>query len=180
MSFTDWWEQLTKAERKVIGESNAKFVWEECQKYTLMTIEEACKAQVAYDQGVKEGRERFEVHIGGYTLTPGVRPGMIWISDAGGVAVIAHPARYRFTANEEYALFSEFKAHGGRGVEVVTGSHSDAEALRYADVAKEFGLAASRGSDFHSPEESRTDLGLLPYLPGHLTPVWELVAHRIQ
>jgi len=54
VSFTDWWEQLTKAERKVIGESNAKFVWEECQKYTLMTIEEACKAQVAYDQGVKE------------------------------------------------------------------------------------------------------------------------------
>jgi len=109
-----------------------------------------------------------------------LRDAVRWISDAGGVAVIAHPARYRFTANEEYALFSEFKAHGGRGVEVVTGSHSDAEALRYADVAKEFGLAASRGSDFHSPEESRTDLGLLPYLPGHLTPVWELVAHRIQ
>ena len=103
-----------------------------------------------------------------------------WISDAGGVAVIAHPARYPFTANEEYALFSEFKAHGGRAVEVVTGSHSDAEALRYADVAREFGLAASRGSDFHSPEESRTDLGQLPYLPGHLTPVWDLVADRIQ
>ncbi|HYE40544.1 MAG TPA: PHP domain-containing protein, partial [Ramlibacter sp.] len=41
-----------------------------------------------------------------------------WITDAGGLAVIAHPGRYRFTANEEYALFTEFKAHGGRGVEV--------------------------------------------------------------
>ena len=103
-----------------------------------------------------------------------------WITGAQGVAVIAHPARYRFTPNEEYALFSEFKAHGGLGVEVVTGSHSAAEYVRYAETAIEFGLAASRGSDFHSPEESRTDLGTLPFLPGKLTPVWELLADRIQ
>jgi predicted metal-dependent phosphoesterase TrpH len=102
-----------------------------------------------------------------------------WITRAGGMAVIAHPARYRFTPTEEYALFSEFIAHGGRGVEVVTGSHTQAEYVQYADVAKEFGLAASRGSDFHSPEESRTDLGALPYLPGQLTPVWEILADRI-
>jgi hypothetical protein len=103
-----------------------------------------------------------------------------WITDAGGMAVIAHPARYKFTANEEYALFTEFKAHGGRAVEVVTGSHSAAEAVRYAETAREFGLAASRGSDFHSPDESHTDLGKLPNLPGELTPVWELLADRIQ
>lgn len=103
-----------------------------------------------------------------------------WITQSGGVAVIAHPARYKFTANEEFALFSEFKTHGGQGVEVVTGSHSAAEAIEYALVAKEFGLAASRGSDFHSPDESRIDLGALPLLPGDLTPIWELVADRIQ
>ncbi len=103
-----------------------------------------------------------------------------WINDAGGIAVIAHPARYGFTPNEEYALFSEFKAHGGRGVEVITGSHSSQEAIRYAETALEFDLAASRGSDFHSPDESRIDLGTLPYLPGQLKPVWELLADRIQ
>ena len=103
-----------------------------------------------------------------------------WITAAGGVAVIAHPARYKFTPNEEYALFSEFKAHGGRAVEVVTGSHSAQEYLKYADTAREFGLAASRGSDFHSPTESHTDLGTLPFLPGQLTPVWELLEDRIQ
>ena len=103
-----------------------------------------------------------------------------WISDAGGVAVIAHPARYGFTPNEEYALFSEFKAHGGRGVEVITGSHSSPEAVRYAETALEFELAASRGSDFHSPDESHTDLGTLPWLPGQLKPVWELWSDRIQ
>ena len=103
-----------------------------------------------------------------------------WITGAGGVAVIAHPARYGFTANEEFALFSEFINHGGRGVEVITGSHSSADALQYADTALEFNLAASRGSDFHSPDESHTDLGTLPWLPGQLTPVWELLSDRIQ
>ena len=108
-----------------------------------------------------------------------LRDAVRWIDDAGGVAVVAHPARYAFTANEEYALFTEFKAHGGRGVEVVTGSHSPSEYVKYADLAREFGLAASRGSDFHSPDESHTDLGALPWLPGQLTPVWELLEARI-
>ena len=103
-----------------------------------------------------------------------------WITGAGGVAVIAHPARYGFTANEEFALFTEFINHGGRGVEVITGSHSSADALQYADTALEFNLAASRGSDFHSPDESHTDLGTLPWLPGQLRPVWELLSDRIQ
>jgi predicted metal-dependent phosphoesterase TrpH len=102
-----------------------------------------------------------------------------WITGAGGVAVIAHPARYKFSANEEFALFTEFKGHGGAGVEVVTGSHTSAEYLTYGAAAKDYGLAASRGSDFHSPDESHTDLGSLPYLPGSLTPVWELLASRI-
>jgi 3',5'-nucleoside bisphosphate phosphatase len=143
---------------------------------------------------------RYIVEVGAASDTPEVfrkyltegRPGYVphrwaslknavhWITDAGGVAVIAHPGRYKFTPTEEFALFSEFKAHGGRGVEVVTGSHSQAEFLKYADTALEFDLAASRGSDFHSPAESRTDLGSLPWLSGTLKPVWELLGDRIQ
>ena len=96
------------------------------------------------------------------------------------MAVIAHPARYKFTANEEFALFTEFKGHGGQGVEVVTGSHTAAEYVTYAAAANDYGLAASRGSDFHSPMESHTELGALPYLPGVVTPVWDLLAARMQ
>jgi len=103
-----------------------------------------------------------------------------WITQAGGVAVIAHPARYKFSANEELALFTEFKGYGGLGVEVITGSHSTAESANYAAIALEFGLAASRGSDFHSPDESRTELGALPDLPAQLTPVWDLLTRRVQ
>ena len=103
-----------------------------------------------------------------------------WITQAGGMAVIAHPGRYKFTPNEEYALFSEFKTHGGRGVEVVTGSHTQSDFSKYTDTALEFGLLASRGSDFHSPSESHIDLGTLPPLPKNLTPVWEALSARVQ
>ena len=122
-----------------------------------------------------EGKPGFVPHRWA-TLGNAVR----WITQAGGMAVIAHPARYKFTANEEYALFSEFKAHGGRGVEVVTGSHSSADAARYTETALEFELLASRGSDFHSPGESHTELGALPALPARLTPVWHALVDRIQ
>lgn len=123
-------------------------------------------------------------------LTPG-NPGFVehkwaklgdavrWITAAQGIAIIAHPARYGFSPTEEYALITEFIAHSGQGIEVVTGSHTDQEALRYADVAREFNLLASRGSDFHSPHESRIDLGGLPNLPSDLTSVWSVLSERI-
>jgi predicted metal-dependent phosphoesterase TrpH len=102
-----------------------------------------------------------------------------WIVGAGGIAVIAHPARYKVSANEEWALFEEFKAHGGRGVEVQTASHGDADVAKYAALAKRQGLLASRGSDFHGPGESRIELGALPAMPSGLTPVWSELHARI-
>ena len=102
-----------------------------------------------------------------------------WITGAGGVAVIAHPGRYALTPTQEYALFTEFKGHGGQACEVVTGAHNAQDVVKYTGFCAEFGLAASRGSDFHSPDESHTDLGRLPDLPGHLTPVWSLLSSRI-
>ena len=47
-----------------------------------------------------------------------------------------------------------------------TGSHTADEARKYADVARRYGFLASRGSDFHSPTESRMDLGRLPAAAG--------------
>jgi 3',5'-nucleoside bisphosphate phosphatase len=122
-----------------------------------------------------EGKPGFVPHRWA-TLGDAVR----WITGAGGVAVIAHPARYKFSANEEFALFSEFKAHGGGGVEVLTGSHHAGDTHKYVRMATEFDLLASRGSDFHSPGESRVDLGALPELPRALTPVWSALQHRVQ
>jgi len=95
-----------------------------------------------------------------------------WIRGAGGRAVIAHPGRYKYTPLQFDALFDEFLALGGEGIEVNTGSHTAEEARRYADVARQRGFLASCGSDFHSPQESRLDLGQLPPLPPDLRTVW--------
>ena len=103
-----------------------------------------------------------------------------WIRAAGGVAVLAHPARYTtLSKNQRRRLFMEFTSLGGCGVEVVTGSHSKEDAVLYAQMAQHYGLMASRGSDFHSPEESRIDLGMLPLLDVHDHPIWETLADRI-
>ena len=95
-----------------------------------------------------------------------------WIAGAGGIPVIAHPGRYKFTMLEFGELFDEFKQLGGSAIEVVTGSHTPDQYDEYAKVARHYGFMGSRGSDFHSPGESRTDLGALPPLPAGVKPVW--------
>ena len=95
-----------------------------------------------------------------------------WIRGAGGVAVVAHPGRYRFARLVQDEFFNAFKDLGGTAIEVMTGSHSVDQYAEYAKVAMRYGFQASRGSDFHSPGESRVDLGTLPACPDGLTPVW--------
>jgi len=95
-----------------------------------------------------------------------------WIRGAGGEAVIAHPGRYKLNSLQMDELYARFKDLGGNGIEVVTGSHSPDQYTIYAKVAERYGFMASRGSDFHDPHESDIDLGKLPHLPDHLTPIW--------
>lgn len=95
-----------------------------------------------------------------------------WIRGAGGVAVLAHPARYRLDETGLWALVNEFRDLGGAGIEVLSGSHSEADRSRFGRWSREFALPASRGSDFHDPVESNFDLGTLPPLPDALVPIW--------
>jgi predicted metal-dependent phosphoesterase TrpH len=95
-----------------------------------------------------------------------------WIGAAGGMAVIAHPGRYAFDARRLHLLLDAFRALGGEGIEVITGSHHPSEYGKYADLARAFGLKASRGADFHAPGEG-VDIGRLPALPHYCRPVWQ-------
>ena len=116
-----------------------------------------------------EGKPGFVAHSWA-TLDNAVQ----WITGAGGVAVIAHPGRYRYTSLQLTQLYEQFKDLGGKGIEVVTGSHSATEFKTFAKVAQQYDFLASRGSDFHDPQESHTDLGQLPNLPTQLRPVWSV------
>jgi len=96
-----------------------------------------------------------------------------WINQAGGQAVIAHPARYKMTATKLKRLIAEFKTHGGAGIEVVSGRQHPEEIKTLAKLANDFELLASRGSDFHSPDNAWVELGRIPELPKGVTPIWQ-------
>lgn len=94
-----------------------------------------------------------------------------WIRAAGGVAVLAHPGRYRLGEPGLHELMQQFLDHGGTAIEVSTSNHGPAQLLRFAQAARDFGFEASAGSDFHAPGE-QAELGAAPRLPADLTPVW--------
>ena len=110
-----------------------------------------------------------------------------WIRGAGGLAVIAHPARYRLSAGKLRKLLGAFKDCGGAAIEVISGSQRMEENNHLARLASEFGLLASVGSDFHGPDgydavgtspmrkrrKPWAELGRLPPLPAACTPVWQ-------
>jgi 3',5'-nucleoside bisphosphate phosphatase len=98
-----------------------------------------------------------------------------WILQSGGIPVIAHPGRYDIGPNVMKRLLGEFKTAGGLGVEVVTSNHSKDQIERFAYLATEYDLLASRGSDFHGDENGRVQLGKIPPLPPQLKPVWSLI-----
>lgn len=97
---------------------------------------------------------------------------LVWIRAAGGQAVVAHPGRYQMGREKMRLLLSEFKHLGGDGIEVVTGSHTPDQVPVYADLAVEFDLMASVGSDFHAPGEGGRELGRLQPLPTRCRPLW--------
>ena len=105
----------------------------------------------------------------------GLSPAIQWIAGAGGVAVLAHPGRYKLSKQEMRNLLLEFKQAGGKAIEVITGSHEKHQYREYAALAREFDFMASRGSDFHGHGESRFKPGSLPLLPADLVPVWSVL-----
>ncbi len=159
-------------------------------------IPDALAGAQALSQGQSLGRGHFARFLlqRGYGATMGEvfqrflirgRPGYVpgewaqlgeavaWIRAAGGQAVIAHPARYGFSSLKMLRLFEEFKALGGEGLEVLSGSCREDEAQRFAQQARKHGLLASCGSDYHGPEDPRRNLGKMPSLPAGCSPIWQ-------
>ncbi|TRW90857.1 PHP domain-containing protein [Candidatus Methylobacter oryzae] len=103
-----------------------------------------------------------------------------WITQSGGIAVLAHPLRYKLTASWMKRLLAAFKEAGGQGIEVVTGRYNSDEIRTVAGYATRFELAGSVGSDFHSPANQWVELGRLAPLPENIKPVWELLGPQPQ
>lgn len=128
----------------------------------------AANARDVFDRYLTPGKPGY-VHTEWATLEAAVG----WINAAGGVAVLAHPQRYRLTGSWMRRLLDQFKQVGGRGLEVISGTGSHGDMHSSAEYARRYELLASVGSDFHSPEMIWPKLGRLPPLPERLTPVWQ-------
>ena len=97
-----------------------------------------------------------------------------WINAAGGVAVLAHPSRYKMTRTKRRRLMADFLDAGGQAIELCAGNQMPGVAEEMAAVCDEFGFHASVGSDFHNPDYKWVKLGQYPSLPKACRPVWEL------
>jgi predicted metal-dependent phosphoesterase TrpH len=95
-----------------------------------------------------------------------------WIRAAGGVAVLAHPSKYRQTGARLRKLVAEFAACGGGAIEVVVGRQVADESRFLAQLCRQHNLEASVGSDFHAPS-NWCELGEINALPEGCTPVWQ-------
>jgi 3',5'-nucleoside bisphosphate phosphatase len=98
-----------------------------------------------------------------------------WIHCAGGVAVLAHPAKYELTRMKMCALVDAFAAVGGDAVEVISGQQPMALTQDLAKIVNSRSLYASCGSDFHIPDQPWQELGSFGALPDNSKPVWSLL-----
>ena len=95
-----------------------------------------------------------------------------WIRGAGGVAVLAHPTKYKMTRTKLCLLLENFIELGGEAMEVISGTQTASETQSMARLCNQYNLLASRGSDFHSPGQPWAALGMTPELPANCEPVW--------
>ncbi|MDW1820603.1 PHP domain-containing protein [Vibrio sp. Vb1018] len=94
------------------------------------------------------------------------------IHAAGGMAVLAHPGRYKLTAKWIKRLLAAFVEAGGDAMEVAQPQQAQQERRNLADYAIQYKLLASQGSDFHYPSPWM-ELGRNLWLPAGVEPVWK-------
>ncbi len=128
---------------------------------------------------VKDEMEAFKKYLGAgkcgdvKAFWPSLSEVVGWIVDSGGVAVLAHPRKYRFTRTKLRRLLTDFCYAGGRAVEVISGRQQDEDTRYLARESVDFDLLASVGSDFHSQRPYGAVLGQSMPLPSSCTPVWQ-------
>ncbi len=102
-----------------------------------------------------------------------------WIKAAGGIAVLAHPARYGLSQTKLRALLVDFKSAGGQAMEVSTANEKVNIIQNLATLAQRFELYASQGSDYHGTNMPWLKLGRFAPLPANCQPVWHLFKEQI-
>jgi predicted metal-dependent phosphoesterase TrpH len=136
-------------------------------------------ARVLVEEGaVKDSAQAFKRYLGTGKagdvkgFWPELPEVVRWITEAGGIAVLAHPRKYKLTATRLRSLVCDFRQAGGRGIEVSTSGQSSGDLGFLAELCRRENLLASQGSDFHFPGAPWCELGAIMKMPDGLEPVW--------
>ncbi|WP_106477567.1 PHP domain-containing protein [Phytohalomonas tamaricis] len=127
---------------------------------------------------VKDLNSAFKKYLGAgkpgdvKTHWPALSDVVSWIVADGGVAVLAHPLRYKLTRRKLGALLDAFVAAGGEGAEMVSGYQNDDRTRDLASLLAKRGLYASLGSDFHFQGGPLAPGTFSPAGRTSLPPVW--------
>ena len=135
----------------------------------LLTQAYVNSMQEAFDRYLNKGQPAYVS-----TTWASLEEVVSWIVNAGGIAVLAHPLRYKLSNKWINRALAVFKEAGGQGIEVVNGRGSLEEVRLAQQFAERHQLVASTGSDFHAPDSPYLELGRLVELPATLIPVWSL------
>lgn len=175
--------QLRQVRAEKIGHRLARAGFKNCleavQALTENQIGRPHFAQHLINIGaVKSFSEAFKKYLGPGKIGdikeqwPGIENVISIIAQAGGIPVLAHPAKYKLTRSKLNSLLDNFSQSGGKAMEVVSGYQSREVSENLAQLSHKYGLQASCGSDFHAPGKSWANLGKIPSLPDNCNPVW--------
>ncbi len=120
-------------------------------------------AQMMVEKGyVKDLREAFDEYLDEsargyvYRQEPAFAEGVERIRRAGGIASLAHPVRVK---GDVPALMPELCAGGLNAIEAYHSDHTPADTQLYLDLARQFALCVTGGSDFHGAVKPGVMLG---------------------
>jgi hypothetical protein len=152
----------------------------------LITLGGSCPgrphiARYLYETGqVKSETQAFDKYLGQGKMGdvkecwPDLSQAIDWVQQAGGVAVLAHPIKYRLTRTKLIELCTDFKEAGGEGMEIISGQQNPTQTKTLSEIAQKLELLGSVGSDFHKPGQPWAVVGKVAALPPGVTPIWTL------
>ena len=111
-------------------------------------------AKEAFDRYLAEGRPAYVARE-----LPTPAEAISWIRDARGVAVLAHPTWVKESTDTLPAFVRTLKDSELGGMEVHYSTHTKQQTAKFLELAKQFGLLVTGGSDFHGLTKPDIEVG---------------------
>lgn len=169
---------LNKLQQNGVAASDLSAVWErQASKAHLVTRKHLADALLAggYVRTLDEAFKRYLGKGNCAYISPewcSIERAAEALRQAGGSSSLAHPLAYNLSTKWLKRLLQACSDAGIDALEVSSGQQSPQQRNQLAQLATDYKLKSSVGSDFHSPGRWR-ELGRNLHLPEQCEPVWQ-------